>query len=264
MKLKGKKAIVTGSGQGIGRGIALAFAREGADVIVADINSETLRKTVRELESLGVQSLAVRTDVTKSRDVRNLIKETLKKFGRIDILVNNAGIAIKAPIEEYSERDWDKTINLNLKGVFLCSQTAGKYMIKQRGGNIINIASIAGHMPEVLLGAYSPSKAGVIALTGVLAMEWSKYNIRVNAISPGPILTPALKATYADKKALTTRRNAIPMNRFGTTQDIGKAAVFLASDDSDYITGHTLVVDGGSLKCMYWLLSTANGSLALR
>jgi len=259
MKLADKVAIVTGSGQGIGRAIALAFAREGANVVIFDKIPQTANEAANEIISLGRQALVIVGDVSNGRDVNKLVEAALETFGRINVLVNAAGIAVRSPIIELSEENWDKVIDVNLKGTFLCCQAVGKVMIKQKGGSIINIASIAGHTPQILLGAYSPSKAGVISLTELLAIEWAEYGVRVNAISPGPIKTPLTDAIYADPKLREARCKAIPMKRFGEPEEVANVAVFLASEDSSYITGHTIVVDGGSLWSMFLLSGARQG-----
>jgi len=259
MKLQGKVAIVTGSGRGIGKAISLEFARQGADVVVnAHRDIKAIFETAEEIRSLGRKSLPIVADVSNNEDVKKLVSETIKQFGKIDILVNNAGIMRSAPIEQLSEDDWDSVININLKGTFLCSKYVSQQMIKQKSGVIINIASIAGLIPEIFAGAYSPSKAGLINLTQLLALEWAKYNIRVNAICPGSIETAMTNAEWPGKKR-EARIKAIPLNRFGKQEEVAKTAVFLACDDSSYMTGHALVMDGGSLISMYYLVHLLTG-----
>jgi len=259
MKLQGKVAIVTGSGRGIGKAISLEFARQGADVVVnAHRDIKAIFETAEEIRSLGRKSLPIVADVSNNEDVKKLVSETIKQFGKIDILVNNAGIMKSAPIEQLSEDDWDSVMNINLKGTFLCSKYVSQQMIKQKSGVIINIASIAGLIPEIFAGAYSPSKAGLINLTQLLALEWAKYNIRVNAICPGSIETAMTNAEWPGKKR-EARIKAIPLNRFGKPEEVAKTAVFLACDDSSYMTGHALVMDGGSLISMYYLVHLLTG-----
>ena len=253
MKLDGKVAIVTGSGQGIGRAISFVFAREGANIVLNDVNVSTLTKTAEEICSLGREVLPVKADVSNSNDAKEMIRKSVEKFGKIDVLVNNAGIMRNAPIEQLSEDDWDAVMNVNLKGVFLCSKYVGQQMIEQKSGVIVNIASIAGLNPQIHTGAYSVSKAGVISLTELLAMEWAAYNIRVNAVCPGPTKTTLFESYWSGERR-EARKKAIPIGRFGEPEDIAKAALFLASDDASYLTGHTLVVDGGSSKCLYHLV----------
>lgn len=207
----------------------------------------------KEIKAMGRKSLSCTLDVSDGKQVHEMIKAALTYFGRLDILVNVAGMAKKSSFENLSEDDWDRVIAVNLKGTFLCSQAAGREMIKQGGGCIINIASVAGHTPEVYTGAYSPSKAGVLMLTRAMAVEWAKYGIRVNAISPGPITTPLTDYVYNTEALKKTRAKAVPMNRFGKAEEIANTALFLASGESSYITGHAIVVDGGALNSMYYL-----------
>jgi len=253
MRLKGKVTIVTGGGQGIGEAISLSFSREGSDVLVADIKPKAAEKVSKEIEAMGRKSLSFNLDVSDGKQVKEMIKAALNYFGKIDILVNVAGMAKKSSFENLSEDDWDRVIAVNLKGTFLCSQAAGREMIKQGGGCIINIASVAGHTPEVYTGAYSPSKAGVLLLTRAMAVEWAKYRIRVNAISPGAITTPLTDYVYNTEALKKTRAKAVPMNRFGRPEEIANTAIFLASEESSYITGHAIVADGGALNSMYYL-----------
>jgi len=248
MRLKGRVAIVTGAGKGIGRAIAVRFADEGALVVVNGRNVGNITMVVNEIMERGGQGVALSGDVSNLSEVKRIIKKTIEKFGRINILVNNAAIMASGPIEKIKEEDWDKVINTNLKGVFLFSQTVGREMIKARKGNIINIASIAGHQPYPLGGAYAASKSGVIIFTKQLAIEWAKYNIRANAISPGLIRTPLTESQYAHAETYEKRKTLIPLRRIGTPEDIAKVAVFLASDESSYITGQVLLVDGGLME----------------
>ena len=256
MKLEGKVAIVTGSSQGIGSGIALKFAEEGADVVVNYCNNDETAQTVADkIRSSGRKALTIKADVTKSADVNDMVQKALDTFGKTDILVNNAGIFIGGEIADLKEEIWDRVMAVNLKGVFLCCQAVGKYMITNKvRGSIINIASISGRLPELNGNAYSPSKAGVISLSALLAVEWAGYGIRVNALSPGPVMTPLQKKIYSTPELLNARNRGIPMNRHGSPVEIGKAAVFLASDDASCITGENLSVDGGSLASMYHLI----------
>nr|MBC7243844.1 3-oxoacyl-ACP reductase FabG [Chloroflexota bacterium] len=256
MKLKGRTALVTGASQGIGKAISLALAEAGADVIVnCDRNMTAAEAVAQEIRALGCRAIAVQADVSKCDQVTRMVQQALAAFGTIDILVNNAGIFIPSPIEDLREEDWDRVIDVNLKGVFLCCQAVGRHMIERKaGGSIINVASISGHMPEINGGAYSPSKAGVLALTCLLAVEWAKYGIRVNALSPGPIMTPLQRAAFPSEKLLAARNRAVPMNRHGLPEEMAKVAVFLASDDASYITGADITADGGSLVSMFYLV----------
>jgi len=256
MKLKGKTAIVTGASQGIGKGIALELADAGANVVINyNNNKEAATKVREEINNLKRNAIIVKADVSKQDEVKHLVEEAINKYHKIDILVNNAGIFIGGPIENLKEQDWERVIDVNLKGVFLCCQAVGKNMISNKsGGSIINIASISGSMPEINLGAYTPSKAGVIGLTRLLAIEWAKYNIRVNSISPGPIMTALQRKAYNTVDLLNARNNAIPMQRHGKPEEIGKLAVFLAYDDSSFITGEDIKADGGSINSLFYLV----------
>ncbi|NIO10105.1 MAG: SDR family NAD(P)-dependent oxidoreductase, partial [Deltaproteobacteria bacterium] len=212
MKLEDRIAIVTGGSQGIGRGIALGLAEAGAHIVVnCDRNVDRAETVASEIQALGRRATIAQGDVSKRDDVNHVVEQTLRTFGRIDILVNNAGILVAGPIENLGEGDWDRVMDVNLKGVFLCCQAVGRHMIERKAaGSIINVASISGHMPEVNSGAYTPSKAGVIGLTRLLAVEWAKYGIRVNALSPGPVMTPLQRETYSSERLLEARNRAIP------------------------------------------------------
>jgi 3-oxoacyl-[acyl-carrier protein] reductase len=250
MKLDGKVAIVTGASRGIGKGICLTFAHEGATIIAADINPKGKEEVIEEVKSLGGRGLFIKTDIAKSSEVSNMAMQVFEEFGRIDILVNNAGIIFPAPLSELSEESWDRVFATNLKGGFLCCREVGKFMMRQKQGNIINVTSMAGHSPFSLGGAYSSSKAGFIMFTKQLAMEWAKYGIRVNAISPGLIRTPMNEHLYEDKVLCEKRINLVPLRRIGTPEDISRVALFLASEDSSYMTGQILIVDGGFLETL--------------
>jgi NAD(P)-dependent dehydrogenase (short-subunit alcohol dehydrogenase family) len=208
-----------------------------------------------EIRALSRRATAVQTDVSHSVDVERMVQQAWEELGKADILVNNAGIFIGSPIEKAREEDWDRVIAVNVKGVFLCCQAVGRRWIEQgTQGTIVNIASIAGQMPEVNGAAYSPSKAAVLVLTRLLAVEWARYGIRVNSLSPGPVMTPLQRAAYPTPELLAARNRAIPMNRHGTPEEIAKLAVLLVSDDAAYITGADFAADGGSLFSMYHLV----------
>ena len=247
MRLKDKVALVTGSAQGIGREIALVFAREGADVIISDINIEKAAKTSTEIEALGRRSLALQLNVTDYAGVEEAVNKILDKFRKVDILVNNAGITKDGLLLRMSEADWDAVINVNLKGTFNCTKAVSKVMIKQRGGRIINIASIIGIIGNAGQANYSASKAGIIALTKTAAKELASRNIAVNAVAPGFIQTDMTAKLPEALKAKMLE--AIPLNRLGGPADVAYTCLFLACEEAGYITGQTIVVDGGMVMC---------------
>ncbi|MBI1963038.1 MAG: glucose 1-dehydrogenase [Candidatus Rokubacteria bacterium] len=261
MRLAGKVAVVTGGGSGIGRGIALAMAREGADVAIPDIQVLNAEKVAGEIKGLGRKVVAMKTDVTSAADVKAMVDRTREALGRIDILVNNAGMASPPgmPFTNNTEEDWDRTFAVNTKSVFLTCKAVASYFIERKAGRIINIASIAGPISAVTMPPYSVAKMGVITLTRVIAKELAAHGITVNAICPGVLWTDfwqKLAAHIAETnpafKGLTPRQvfekrvgDIIPMKREQTPEDIGWAAVFLASDEARNITGQALNVDGG-------------------
>jgi len=245
-RLNDKVAIITGGARGIGRAISLLFAQEGAKVAVVAAHQETADKATGEIKSLGGKGIAIKADVTDSAQVNKMIESTLNIFGRIDILVNNAGIFAAAPSEQMPEEEIDKLIDTDLKGVFLCSQAASKVMIKQHSGKIINISSLHAIVGTPERAIYAACKAGVIAITRSLAVDWAKHGIYVNGIAPGYVKTEQIEerirtgAFSEDKIAARTL-----LNRMAVPMDIAKVALFLASEESNYITGQTIVVDGG-------------------
>jgi 3-oxoacyl-[acyl-carrier protein] reductase len=246
--LKGKTAIITGSGRGIGRAIALAMAAQGANIVVNDVNMESAGEVVAEIESMGRQAIAVKADVTAEDQVKVMIEACINRFGKLDILVNNAGIIQTAPVTEIEGKDWDRVMEVNLKGVFLCCKAALAPMKAQHGGKIINIASVAGKRGGGLLGnsCYSASKGGVIAFTKSLARESGPFGINVNAITPAFTDTEMTRSIAPDKKEFIIKM--LPLGRVGQPSDIAGAVCFLASDMSDYMTGEIMDVDGG-LMC---------------
>ncbi len=253
MSFKGKTVIVTGAGRGIGRGIALEFGKEGANVVVCDIDHQNAQKVVSEIGEKG-RALALETDITKADQVNDAVEKVIKEFGGIDVLVNNAGVTrVVGSIDKVTEEDWDRTMDTNLKSMFLWCRAVGKQMIKQSSGVVVNISSGAAVLsPNLYEGAYSASKAGVIQLTRQIALEWAKYNIRANAISPGPIDGGGCQPK--SKAWLEARLKSIPLNRLGRPEDVAKAAVFLASDNASFITGQVLPVDGGGSISVYYLV----------
>jgi len=246
LSLKGKVALVTGGSRGIGKEIALMFAEAGADVAVCSRHLDELEAAAAEIRKLGRRALAVRADVTLKADVDNLIEKTVAEFGGIDILVNNAGTAAIKPFPEYTEEDWDRVLNTNLKGCYLCARAVSLKMIeRQKGGNIINIASTRGIEAATGRIGYSVSKSAVFMLTRVMALELVGYGIRVNTIAPGWVQTWLTERLWKDPRLNAETVAGIPMKRWGTVTDIANAALFLASDASSYITGQAIVVDGG-------------------
>jgi NAD(P)-dependent dehydrogenase (short-subunit alcohol dehydrogenase family) len=253
MEFSGKVALITGGGMGIGEAIARAFAREGADIIIGDINLELGRKVVRDVERMGRKGLAIQTDVSVKVDVDRLVDETLRAFGKIDLLVNNAGITqLPLSILELPIEIWEKVTDVDYKGTYLCSRRVGKEMVRQKSGSVVNISSVIG-LASAPLVAYGPAKSAVIMLTKILATEWGKYNVRVNAIAPGYTLTPLLKGMIErgerDPQRILKRT---PMGKMVEPEDIAQAALFLSSEKARYITGVTLPVDAGFLADGVW------------
>ncbi|HET9488340.1 MAG TPA: glucose 1-dehydrogenase [Methylomirabilota bacterium] len=265
MRLSGKVAIITGGGSGIGRGIAMAMAREGADIAIPDIQVLNAEKVADEIKGLGRKAMAMKADVTSAADVKTMVDRTRESFGKIDILVNNAGMAAPPgmPFTNNTEEDWDRTFAVNTKSVFLACKAVAPYFIERKAGRIINIASIAGPLAAVTMPAYSVAKQGVITFTRVVAKELAAHRITVNAICPGVLWTDfwqKLAAHIAQTNpafaGLTPRQvfdkrvsDIVPMKCEQEPEDIGAAAVFLASDEARYITGQALMVDGG---CVMW------------
>jgi 3-oxoacyl-[acyl-carrier protein] reductase len=250
MKLEGKVALVTGASRGIGKAIALTYAREGAKVAVNYINNtEKAEKVVAEINKNGDDAFAVQADVSKTAEVKKMVEAVTKKYGRIDILVNNAGILIPTMLMETSDEEWDKVVNINLKGPFICTREAAKGMIERGYGKIINTASISGFGCAPLgEGAYGATKAALIMLTSVFAQELGPYGINVNALAPGWIktdMTIGKSGPEADAAVNKRKAELAAMRRIGDPQDIANLALFLASDESSFITGQTIVADGG-------------------
>lgn len=241
--LTGKNAFITGGATGIGRTVALAFAEAGADVAVVDLDEEAAERTAVELESLGVRSLALRTDVSDPDDVDRMMELILDEFGTVDIAFNNAEISLRAKAEDLSYANWKRVIDVNLTGIFLTARAAAAVMIRRGGGSIINTASMSGHIVDASRPqcAYNASKAAVIMLTKSLAVEWAPYNVRVNCVSPGYI---GAEMTLSSVDSLSLWESLTPMNRRGKPEELAAAIVYLAGYGSSFTTGSDLVVDG--------------------
>lgn len=248
MRLQDKVAIITGAGSGIGREAALIFAREGARVVVAEVNDQAGEATVAAIQGSGGDAFYVHTDVSKAASVENMVRTTEDRFGRLDVIFNNAGIFpdADASVVNTSEEVWDLVMNVNLKGVFLGCKYAIPALLRAGGGSIINVASFVALMgaatPQI---AYTASKGGVLSMTREIAVEFARQNIRANALCPGPVDTPLLQAILSDPVKRQRRLVHIPPGRFAQAREIANAALFLASDESSYVNGATFVVDGG-------------------
>lgn len=247
LSLKGKVAVVTGGGRGIGRAIALRFAEAGADAAVVSRTMADLEKAVKEIEAMGRRALAVQTNISVKAEVDNMVAKTLEKFGTIDILVNNAAINIMRPLVDLREEGWDRVMNVDLKGYFLCSQAVAKVMMEKKKGNIISMVSTGAAKAAPGLGAYSIAKAGVVMLTKLLAVELASCNIRVNAVGPYLVRTMFSQPMWGDPDTCKALEASIPLGRIAEPEDIASVALFLASDASGYITGQTIFVDGGTM-----------------
>ncbi|MFA5074296.1 MAG: 3-oxoacyl-[acyl-carrier-protein] reductase [Nitrospirota bacterium] len=243
MELEGKVALVTGAAQGIGRDIALALAQNGADVAICDVNLEAAQKTAADIQALGRNTCAIKTNVAASAEVTAMVDQIIQQFGKIDILVNNAGITRDGLILRMKDEDWDLVLSINLRGSFLCAKAALKYMTKQRTGTIINIASIVGAMGNAGQANYVASKAGLIGLTKTIAREYANRGITANAVAPGFIDTAMTQSL--SEQVRTELAQQIPMGRLGSSQDVANAVNFLASPAAAYITGQVIHVNGG-------------------
>jgi len=246
--MAGKVALVTGGGSGIGRASAIGFAREGARVVVADIDAEAGQSTVDTIGSSGAQAIFVRTDVSKQADVEAMINTTIEAFGHMDCAFNNAGIegTVGIPTADYSVDNWDRVIDINLKGVWLCMKYELSHMLKQGGGAIVNTASVAGLVGGTFGSAYYASKHGVVGLTKAAAIEYGGSAIRVNAVCPGVIRTEMAERVIKDRQDLEDSVTALhPLGRLGTPEEVAETVVWLSSDAASFVTGQAIAVDGG-------------------
>lgn len=242
--LRGKIAVVTGAGRGIGKEIALGLADAGANIILVSRTESQLKAVSAEIG--GSKSLVVPADITQKGEVEAVLERTLSTWGRVDILVNNAGMTLKKPAVKVLEEEWQKVIDTNLKGEFLCARIFGEQMVKQQSGNIINMASVGGHLGLIWSLAYCTSKGGIIQMTRVLASEWAEYNVRVNSLSPGYVQTELVEGAMSARPDLKEKiLQRTPMKRLANPKEIVGAAIFLASDAASYVTGISLIVDGG-------------------
>jgi len=245
-RVDGKVALVTGGGRGIGESIAYTLSQAGAKVIITSRTMIDLEKVQKNIEQGGGEALPLQLDLQKVSEIYNVVDESIAKMGRIDILVNCAGINIRAKAEEYTENDWDTVLNTNLKGTFFMSQAvANKSMIPQKKGKIVNINSNMAFVGNYDRAAYCSSKGGILQLTRTLAIEWSKYNINVNGVAPTWVYTEMTRKILDNREVYEREIQKIPLNRIGETKDVDAAVLFLASEASDFIQGHTISVDGG-------------------
>lgn len=245
MRLANKVAIITGAASGLGQATALLFAKEGAKVVVADVNETGGVETVDQIRSAGGEATFVRTDVTSAKDAEAMVKSTIDAYGKLEVLFNNAGIAMRLPVVELPEVDWDRCIDINLKGVYLGSKYAIPEMINNGGGSIINMASIFGIVGARTRAAYAASKGGVVNLTRSMALDYAPYKIRVNCICPGFVETPLFKGVVKSQEEYQALVSTHPMGRLGTPMDVAYGALYLASDESAFVTGIALPIDGG-------------------
>ena len=248
--LKGKVALVTGGARGIGNALSNGLAEHGCDIAVVDFDGRSQKKVVSRIEKKGRDCLFLLADVTDIDSINEAVEKTISHFGKIDILVNNAGVDIRKPALEFTEEEWNRIIDTNLKGTFFTTQAVGKGMARRRQGKIINIASIMGLVgspPFQSIVPYCASKGGVVQLTKSFALEWAPYNIYVNAIAPGPVKTTLVQPLLSDKERYEAVLRMIPLKRFARPEELIGPTIFLASKASDYVTGHILFVDGGWL-----------------
>jgi 2-deoxy-D-gluconate 3-dehydrogenase len=247
--LKGKNGIVTGGGSGIGKAIAKGLVQAGAEIVIVGRNRERLEKASSEIEKFGGPVIGLQADISKMGEIKKVVDRAVKEFGKIDFLFNNAGIIRRSPSEEFTEKDWDETITTNLKGPFFLAQAVARVMISQkRKGKIINTSSLGAVQGGKRVPAYAASKGGLSQVTKSMANDWAKYNILVNAIGPGWVKTELTEPLQQDIERYTEITSRIPLGRWADPEDLVGAAIFLASDASDYVTGQTIFVDGGWLS----------------
>ena len=247
--LKGKSGIVTGAGSGIGKAIANGLVQAGAEIVIVGRNRERLEKAATEIEKFGGPVIALQADISKMEEIKKVVDRAVKEFGKIDFLFNNAGIVRRAPSEDFTEKDWDETISTNLKGPFFLAQAVARVMIFQkRKGKIINTSSLSAVQGGKRVPAYAASKGGLAQVTKSMANDWARYNILVNALGPGWVKTELTEPLQQDRERYAEITNRIPLGRWADPEDLMGAAVFLASDASDYVTGQTIFVDGGWLS----------------
>jgi NAD(P)-dependent dehydrogenase (short-subunit alcohol dehydrogenase family) len=246
MRLEGKVALISGAARGIGAAQALLFAREGAKVGIGDIREDEGRGVAAEITAAGGESLFVRLDVTSEQDWAGAVDAVLDRFGRLDILVNNAGIAERATVEDTTADEWDRMMAVNARGVFLGTKAVITYMKSAGGGSIVNISSISGLIGSSWATAYNASKGAVRLLTKSTAIQYAVDGIRANSVHPGPIQTPMILQVFPNAETRESRMSAVPMGRFGNPEEVAYGALYLASDESSYVTGSELVIDGGA------------------
>ncbi len=243
--LTGKVALVTGASRGLGRAIAGGLAEAGADLVITSRHLPDVERVASELAVGGRKVFALQMDVTRASEVDDAVARAIAAMGRLDILVNNAGINIRKPALELTEGDWDQTLDTNLKGCFLVARAVGRHMLARQAGSVVNIASMMASVVHAERAAYASSKGGLVQLTRVLAVEWAPYNVRVNAICPGPFLTDLNKVILNDPEKVKYFMDRLPMKRFGKPEELIGSVIFLASEASSYITGTTIYIDGG-------------------